>query len=130
VTIADRFLAAFIYPMSRELGPYVPLIIVNCMIISRCEVCAQKQSVPTAAADAIGQALGFALALASIATVRELLGAGSWFGIGLFWQSEAAQAYRWQIMSQPPGAFLTLGVLLAIAVALGAVWNRRKKATI
>ena len=54
VTIADRLLAAFAYPMSKELGPYVPLIIVNCMIISRSEICASKQGVGTALADAIG----------------------------------------------------------------------------
>ncbi len=54
VTIADRFLAAFMYDMSKQLGPYVPLIIVNCIIICRCEVCASKQGVGTAFSDAVG----------------------------------------------------------------------------
>ena len=80
VTIADRLLAAFAYPMSKELGPYVPLIIVNCMIISRSEICASKQGVWTALADAIGISAGFLLALASVDTVREILGMGTWFG--------------------------------------------------
>jgi electron transport complex protein RnfE len=80
VTIADRFLAARLPEMSRRLGPYVPLIIVNCIIICRCEVCASKQGVLTAIGDAVGQSIGFALALASIATVREVLGSGTWFG--------------------------------------------------
>ncbi|MHC4563412.1 MAG: Rnf-Nqr domain containing protein, partial [Planctomycetota bacterium] len=53
------------------------------MIICRCEVCASKQSIPTAVSDAVGQSLGFALALASIASVREILGAGAWFGMPL-----------------------------------------------
>ena len=129
VTIADRFLAAFMYGMSKELGPYVPLIIVNCIIICRCEVCASRQGVRAAAADAVGQSVGFTLALASIATVRELLGQGSWFGVALFWREDTAgEAYRWAIMNQPPGAFITLGVLLGIALWIGAVRQARAKA--
>jgi len=112
VTIADRFLAAFMYQMSKQLGPYVPLIIVNCLIISRCEICASKQSVRVAIADAVGMSLGFALALASIATVRELLGSGTWFGLPVLGESWWP---RWGIMVLPPGAFLALGLLLATA---------------
>jgi electron transport complex protein RnfE len=112
VTIADRFLAAFMYQMSKQLGPYVPLIIVNCLIISRCEICASKQGVRVALADAIGMSLGFALALASIATVRELLGSGTWFGLPVLAESWWP---RWGIMVLPPGAFLALGLLLATA---------------
>jgi electron transport complex protein RnfE len=111
VTVADRLLAAYMYDMSKQLGPYVPLIIVNCIIISRCEICASKQSMVVAAADAVGMSLGFALALASIATVREVLGSGTWFGVNVLsggWPG-------WGIMVLPPGAFLTLGLLLGIA---------------
>ena len=110
VTIADKVLAAYLYTMSKELGPYVPLIIVNCLIISRCEICASKQSVPIAIADAVGMSLGFALALANIATVRELLGSGTWFGLPVL--PEAVWP-RWGVMVLPPGAFLVLGILLA-----------------
>ncbi len=128
VTIADRFLAAFLFPMSQELGPYIPLIIVNCAIISRCEVCASKQSIPTALSDAIGQGLGFTLALASIATVRELLGAGSWFGWELFWKAGTpGEAYRWGIMGLAPGAFITLGVLLGAALWIAALIDKGRK---
>ncbi len=110
VTIADRFIAAFMYDMSKQLGPYIPLIIVNCVIICRCEVCASKQSPLTAASDAIGQSLGFALALASIASVREILGSGTWFGLRVM-----AEGWPdWVIMVLPPGAFLTLGLLLGV----------------
>jgi electron transport complex protein RnfE len=99
------------YQMSKQLGPYVPLIIVNCLIISRCEICASKQRLSVAVADAVGMSLGFALALASLATVRELLGSGTWFGMTIL-----AEAWwpRWGIMVLPPGAFLVLGVLLGI----------------
>ena len=124
VTIADRFLAAFMYPMSKELGPYVPLIIVNCIIICRCEVCASRQSPAAALGDALGQSLGFALALASIATVREILGSGTWLGIRIL----PADWDDWVIMVLPGGAFLTMGLLLGIANWLGTV-RRNPKAT-
>lgn len=110
VTIADRFLAAYMYQMSKTLGPYIPLIIVNCIIIGRCEICASRQSVVTAGADAIGQSIGFALALSSIAAVREILGTGMFFGLRVLptaWPD-------WVIMVLPPGAFLTFGLLLGL----------------
>jgi Na+-translocating ferredoxin:NAD+ oxidoreductase subunit E len=122
VTVADRFLAAFLYDMSKELGPYVPLIIANCLIISRCEICSSKQSVGVALADGVGMSLGFGLALASIATVREILGSGTWFGLTVlpsFWPT-------WGIMVLPPGAFLVLGLLLGLVEWIG---HRRATST-
>ncbi len=110
VTIADRFLQAFMPAMSKVLGPYVPLIIVNCIIIARCEVCASKQPVGTALADAFGCSIGFALGLASIASVREILGTGCWLGMRILPQAWP----NWGIMVLPPGAFLTLGLLLGL----------------
>ena len=110
VTIVDRFLAAYMYQMSKTLGPYIPLIIVNCIIICRCEVCASRQPVTAAAADAIGQSLGFGLALVSIAVVREILGTGMLAGFQVLpdaWPD-------WVIMVLPPGAFLTFGLLMAL----------------
>lgn len=128
VTIADRFLAAYLYDMSKQLGPYIPLIIVNCIIIARCEICASKQPVFTAAADAIGQGLGFTLGLMSIATVREILGFGTWFGRWLGWRviPEMAPTHwsNWVVMILPPGAFLTLGLLLGVFNALTAKRER------
>lgn len=110
VTIADRALAAYMYQMSKVLGPYIPLIIVNCIIICRCEVCASKQGVVTAGADAIGQSLGFCLALCSIAAVREILGTGMLMGVRVL----PAVWSDWVIMVLPPGAFLTFGLLLGL----------------
>ena len=115
VTIADRVLAAYLYTMSKQLGPYVPLIIVNCVIISRCEICSSKQGLLVAIADGVGMSIGFALALASIATVREVLGSGTWFGLPVLPESWPG----WGIMVLPPGAFLTLGLLLGIAEWIG-----------
>ncbi len=122
VTIADRFLAAYMYDMSKALGPYIPLIIVNCTIISRCEICASKQGVFTALMDALGMGLGFALALGSIASVREILGSGTWFGLQVMPDAWPA----WVLMVLPPGAFLTLGLLLGGANWIGDL--RAKKA--
>jgi len=132
VTIADRVLAAMMYEMSKQLGPYIPLIIVNCVIICRCEVCASKQSVAVATSDAVGQSLGFTLALASIASVREILGTGAlfvgdWFGpdgLGVLANNEGFRVLpeawpNWGIMAMPPGAFLTLGLLLGLANWIG-----------
>ncbi len=110
VTVADRVLAAYMFQMSKTLGPYIPLIIVNCLIICRCEVCASKQSVVTAAADALGQSIGFGLALASIAAVREILGTGMLLGFRVL----PAAWPDWVIMVLPPGAFITLGLLLGL----------------
>ncbi len=110
VTIADRLLAAYLYQMSKTLGPYIPLIIVNCIIICRCEVCASKQSPFIAASDALGQSIGFGLALSSIAAVREILGTGSIFGVHIL----PATWPDWVIMVLPPGAFITLGLLLGL----------------
>jgi electron transport complex protein RnfE len=122
VTMVDRFLAAYMYQMSKTLGPYIPLIIVNCIIICRCEVCASRQSVPAAAADAVGQATGFALALAGIATVRELLGTGMLAGLPVLPESWPA----WVIMVLPPGAFLTFGLLLALVNWIDSTRSKRK----
>jgi len=123
VTIADRFLAAFLPDMSKALGPYVPLIIVNCIIIARCEVCASKQSLGPAVGDALGQSVGFLLGLASIATVREVLGSGTWFRMELM--SESAWP-RWGIMLLPPGAFLTLGLLMGGVNQISSLFGRKK----
>ncbi|NLW85342.1 MAG: electron transport complex subunit RsxE [Planctomycetes bacterium] len=124
VTVADRVLAAYMYDMSRQLGPYIPLIIVNCIIICRCEVCASKQGVWRSAWDAIGQGLGFALALASICTVREVLGNGTWFDIPLGWHN--ADQYKWIVMILPPGAFITLGVLMGLVNWFGESRARKQ----
>jgi len=125
VTLVDRFLAAYLYSMSKALGPYIPLIIVNCIIICRCEVCASKQGVWTAASDAIGQSLGFALALASIATVREIIGTGMLFGFPVLpgsWPD-------WVIMVLPPGAFFTFGLLLGAVNAFDAYRSKKLRTT-
>jgi electron transport complex protein RnfE len=124
VTIADRFLAAYVYSMSKALGPYVPLIIVNCIIISRCEICASKQGVGTAIADACGVSIGNLLALASIATVREILSKGTWFDLPVM--PLTSGEHGWAVLALPPGAFLAMGLLLGLWNWVEAIRERRR----
>ncbi len=110
VTIADLILKAFLPAMSEALGPYVPLIIVNCIIIARAEGCASKNPVLLSIIDALGMGIGFTLALCVLATIRELLGTGKIFEIAVMPQAFVP----WAAMSMSVGAFLTLGFLLGL----------------
>ena len=115
VTIADLFLKAFQPMMSEVLGPYVPLIIVNCIIICRAEACASKNGLMVSIVDAIGMGIGFTLTLCVLASVRELLSTGAIFEIqilSLF--KEGGWFVPWAAMSMPVGAFITLGLLLGM----------------
>jgi len=120
VTIADRFLAAFVPDISKSLGPFIPLIIVNCMILGRQEAFASKNGIGRSLLDAMGMGLGFTLTLLVLSSIREILGSGTLFGMRVMWESFA----EWGVMTQAPGAFITLGCLIA-----GANWiNARRKA--
>jgi electron transport complex protein RnfE len=110
VTVADLFLKAKFPDISKALGPYVPLIVVNCIILGRAEAFASKNSLPRSMLDALGMGVGFTLALLLLGAIREILGMGSFLGVEIL--SENFQ--RWVIMVLPAGAFLTLGVLIGI----------------
>ena len=110
VTLADYYLKAKFYDISKQLGPYVPLIVVNCIILGRAEAFASKNSPFYSLIDAIGMGLGFTLALIMISTIREFLGAGSILGYQILgkWYTP------WLIMGLPPGAFFTFGILMGL----------------
>ena len=121
VTIADLFLKAFVPEMSETLGPYVPLIIVNCIIICRAEACASKNGLVVSIIDAVGMGVGFTLTLCVLAAVRELLGTGAIdleFGLFGFVLSLPAAFVPWAAMGMPVGAFITLGLLLGLVNAV------------
>jgi electron transport complex protein RnfE len=122
VTVADRFLAAYFPAISKELGPYVPLIVVNCVILGRQEAFSSKNSVGRAFIDAVGMSSGFILALLALSTIREILGAGTFFGF----QVMGPWFKPWIIMILPAGAFLTLGILVGIALHIEYKTKLRK----
>ncbi len=125
VTIVQMLLNAYVPALSSSLGIYIPLIVVNCIILGRAEAFASKNSVGKSAFDGLGMGLGFTCALVLIAAIREILGAGTFAGIPLFGDSFQPVS----IMILPPGAFLTLGVLLAIINVIGAKIKNKKKDT-
>ncbi|MFI4910444.1 MAG: electron transport complex subunit RsxE [Sedimentisphaeraceae bacterium JB056] len=110
VTIVDLLLKAYLPDMSAKLGPYIPLIIVNCLIICRAEACASKNGIFISIVDALGMGLGFTLTLFVLAAIREILSYGTLFGkmvmpdgfITLF------------AFALPVGAFVTLGLMLGV----------------
>ena len=110
VTIADLFLRAFQPDMSERLGPYVPLIIVNCIIICRAEACASKNKLFVSIIDAVGMGVGFTLTLCVLAGIRELLSTGMIFEAKIM----PEWFVPWAAMSMPVGAFITLGLLLGL----------------
>jgi electron transport complex protein RnfE len=110
VTIADLILKAFLPEMSETLGPYVPLIIVNCIIICRAEACASKNGVAVSVIDAVGMGIGFTGTLCCLAAIRELLATGK-----IFEAAVMPDAYiPWAAMGMPVGAFITLGLMLGL----------------
>lgn len=120
VTIADQVLKAYFYPISEALGPYVPLIVVNCIILGRQEAFASKNSIGRSFVDALGMSSGFVLALLILSSVREILGAGTFLG----YQVMGAWFKPWIIMILPAGAFITLGILLGIALLIESKTKR------
>ncbi|MHC4076161.1 MAG: electron transport complex subunit RsxE [Planctomycetota bacterium] len=114
VTIADLFLRAFQPEMSAVLGPYVPLIIVNCIIIGRAEACASKNQLPLSIIDALGMGAGFTAALCVLASIREILSTGAVWEVGIL----PGAFVHWATMRMPVGAFITLGLLLALVNAI------------
>ena len=115
VTIADLFLKAYVPEMSETLGPYVPLIIVNCIIICRAEACASKNGLIISVIDALGMGVGFTLTLCVLAGVRELLATGAIFEIQILaLLKEGGWFVPWAAMGMPVGAFITLGLMLGL----------------
>jgi len=114
VTIADLFLKAFVPRMSETLGPYVPLIIVNCIIICRAEACASKNTLVVSIIDALGMGVGFTLTLCVLAGIREILSTGAVWKVKVL----PPAFVPWAAMSMPVGAFITLGLLLGLVNAV------------
>ena len=108
VTMVDLFLKAFLLDLSKALGPFIPLIVVNCIILGRAEAFASKHGVMRSLLDAVGVSLGFTVTLVILGGIREILGMGTFFGMVVLGE----RFEQWVVMLLPPGAFITLGLLL------------------
>lgn len=110
VVMVELIMKAYFFGLSRQLGIFIPLIVVNCIILGRAEAFASKNPVYLSAADGLGIGLGYTMALVLISSVREILGTGAFFGMQVMWDSFEPFAF----MIKAPGAFVALGVLLAL----------------
>ncbi|MDY6848952.1 MAG: electron transport complex subunit E [Thermodesulfobacteriota bacterium] len=109
VTVVQLTMEAFLYDLHKALGIFIPLIVVNCLILGRAEAFASRNPLRNSIADGLGMGVGFTLALFVLGAVREVLGAGSLFGVSLFGSGYQPVL----LMILPPGAFISLGFLLA-----------------
>jgi electron transport complex protein RnfE len=123
VTIVQLLLKAYLPSLDKALGIYIPLIVVNCIILARAEMYACKNPVALSALDGLGMGIGFTVALLIIGSVREILGNGTWFGMvvtaNLF--SPAV------IMILPPGGFLAFGTVIAVVNRLSGLNIKNKE---
>jgi electron transport complex protein RnfE len=110
VSVVDMVMAAYVPALHKSLGLFIPLIVVNCIILGRAEAFASKNNVIMSIADGIGMGLGFTLSLSLVATVREIIGAGTWLGMRV-----TPLTYDPALIAiLAPGAFITLGFLMAL----------------
>lgn len=115
VTVVELLMQAFAYPLFLQLGIFIPLIVVNCIVLGRAEAFASKNSVFPSLMDGLGIGIGFTLSLAVLAALRESLGNGTLFGMPVF--GSGFQPFTFMI--EAPGAFVCLGLLLCIMNLLG-----------
>ena len=130
VTIVDLLLQAYIPALSESLGVFIPLIVVNCIILGRAEAFASKNGVIASAVDGLCQGIGYTVALVIVCVIRELLGAGT-FGGGLLNGGEGIriipEGYPAMQMVMPVGGFLVLGFVIAGSQFLMRKLENRKK---
>ena len=113
VTMVQLLMQAYLPAIYEVLGLFIPLIVVNCIVLGRAEAFAAKNTVGLSALDGLGMGLGFSLALTLIGALRELLGTGSLFGMNLY-----SETYGMLIFVLAPGAFIVLGYLMALVQKL------------
>jgi electron transport complex protein RnfE len=110
VTMVEMFMKAYAQPLYLSLGIFIPLIVVNCLILARAESFASKNGVFYSAMDGLAMGLGYSVAVVLLGSVREILGSGSFWGISLFGESFQPAA----VFVGPPGAFILLGIMIAL----------------
>lgn len=110
VSIVEIVMKAYFFPLSAQLGIYIPLIVVNCIVLGRAEGFASKNPPFISMVDGLSVGVGYAMSLTLIGSVREILGAGTWFGMPVF--GEWFEPFGFLVLA--PGAFVTIGILLAL----------------
>ena len=121
VTIVELVMQAYTYELFLKLGIFIPLIVVNCIVLGRAEAFASKNGPVLSVADGLGIGIGFTLSLAALGAVREILGAGTitiWGGNPVFEMGAAFQPFAFMV--EAPGAFVALGLMLAIMNLIGS----------
>lgn len=122
VTMVQMLVKAYVPALDSALGIYLPLIVVNCIILGRAEMFANKNNVIDSAIDALGMGAGFTLALLLMATIREVFGNGTFAGIEIPVLAE----HKISIMTMAPGGFLVFGILIAIVNVISKGKNNKK----
>jgi electron transport complex protein RnfE len=115
VTVVELLMQAFTYPLFLSLGIFIPLIVVNCIVLGRAEAFASKNGIVLSLADGLGIGVGFTLALGALGAVREVLGSGTFWGASVFGPSFQPFSF----MIEAPGAFVCLGLMLCIMNLMG-----------
>ena len=110
VVMVELLMKAYFFSISEKLGIFIPLIVVNCIILGRAEAFASKNPVYLSASDGLGIGLGFTMSLFLISSIREILGNGTFLGMQVMWDSFEPFSF----MVQAPGAFVCLGIVLGI----------------
>lgn len=126
VTIVQMLVKAFVPALDESLGVFLPLIVVNCIILGRAEMFASKHGVVDSAIDGLGMGLGFTLTLTVMSTIRELLGSGTWYGFKVIPES----IDRFTFMTTPAGGFFTFGLLMALVIFVENKLGESKKRSI
>ena len=123
VTLAQMVIEAFAYSLYQALGIYLPLIVVNCIILGRAEMYANKNGVLDSALDGIGMGVGFTLTIVVMATIREIFGSGTWFGMKIPWFVDN----NISVLTMAPGGFIIFGCLIALVNRISKGQAIRKK---
>lgn len=126
VTIVQMLVKAFVPELDASLGVFLPLIVVNCIILGRAEMFASKHGVVDSAIDGLGMGLGFTLTLVLMSTIREVLGNGTWYGFQIIPES----IDRFTFMTTPAGGFFTFGLLMALVIFVENKLGESKKRSI
>jgi electron transport complex protein RnfE len=115
VTVVELLMQAYTYPLFLKLGIFIPLIVVNCIVLGRAEAFAYKNGIMPSFADGLGLGIGFTFSLAALAAIREVFGSGTFYGTQVFGPS--FQPFNFMI--EAPGAFVCLGLMLCVMNFIG-----------